>query len=157
MSRWCRMLRRPHTPPPVPEATVVHIGAKSPDRRWDPERFAQVATELEREGHEVVATGQDVEWSGPGRNLLGRLDLEQLAALVADARVVVSGNTGVAHLATAYSRPSVALFGPMSPRLWGPPKDPLHRVLWDPVTRSLDAITVDEVLSAVRMQAERLP
>jgi len=171
VTRWCRMLRwygidcdetdlalrRPHAPSPVPEASVIHIGAKSPIRRWDPQRFAEVASALEHEGHRVVVTGQDVEWTGPGRNLVGRLDLEHLAALVADARLVLSGDTGVAHLATAYSRPSVVLFGPMSPRLWGPPKSPLHRVLWDPVSRTLDAISVEEVLSAVRVQAERLP
>jgi ADP-heptose:LPS heptosyltransferase len=171
VSRWCRLLRwygiecdetdlalrRPNAPPPVHHATVVHIGAKSAARRWDPDRFARVVEELERDGHTVVVTGKDVAWTGPGRNLVGRLDLEQLAALVCDARVVLSGDTGVAHLATAYSRPSVVMFGPMSPRLWGPPKSPLHRVLWDPVTRSVDSISVDEVLSAVRMQAERLP
>jgi ADP-heptose:LPS heptosyltransferase len=171
VTRWCRMLRfygidcdetdlalrRPNAPPPVHGATVIHIGAKTANRRWDPARFARVAAQLEHDGHRVVVTGQDVKWSGPGRNLVGRLDLEHLAALVADARLVLSGDTGVAHLATAYARPSVVLFGPMSPRLWGPPRDPLHRVLWDPATRSLDAITVDEVLSAVRVQAERLP
>lgn len=171
VTRWCRMLkwygidcdetdlalRRPNAPPPVRGATVVHIGAKSAARRWDPDSFAQVVEELEHDGHRVVVTGKDVAWTGPGRNLVGRLDLEHLAALVSDARVVLSGDTGVAHLATAYSRPSVVLFGPMSPRLWGPPKSPLHRVLWDPVTRLVDSIGVDEVLSAVRVQSERLP
>jgi len=171
VARWCRMLRwygidcdetdlalrRPSCAPPVPAATVIHIAAKSPSRRWEPARFAEVAAALEKDGHEVVVTGADVKWDGPGHNMVDRLGLEQLAALVADARLVVSGDTGVAHLATAYSRPSVVLFGPMSPRLWGPPRSPLHRVLWDPVTRSLDVITVEDVLSAVRMQVERLP
>jgi len=171
VTRWCRMLRwygidcdetdlalrQPKAPPPVHGATVVHIGGKSAGRRWAPDRFEQVAEELGRDGHKVVVTGEDIQWTGPGRNLVGRLDLEHLAALVADARLVLSADTGVAHLATAYSRPSVVLFGPMSPRLWGPPRSPLHRVLWDPATRSVDSIGVDEVLSAVRMQAERLP
>lgn len=31
------------------------------------------------------------------------------------------GDTGVGHLATAYRTPSVLLFGPVSPALWGPP------------------------------------
>jgi ADP-heptose:LPS heptosyltransferase len=43
----------------------------------------------------------------------------------------VSGDTGVAHLATAFGRPSVVLFGPTSPATWGPPPGRgEHRVLW---------------------------
>jgi ADP-heptose:LPS heptosyltransferase len=80
---------------------------------------------------------------------------------------VVSGDTGVAHLATAYRRPSVVLFGPVSPALWGPPvragkQAPLHVALWhgevhqgtgDPWGTTLDpalaAITVAEVTAAL--------
>ena len=38
--------------------------------------------------------------------------------------------TGLAHLATAYARPSVVLFGPVPPAEWGPPQHPRHQVLW---------------------------
>ena len=63
----------------------------------------------------------------------GRTDVADLAALVAYARLVVCGDTGVAHLATAYGTPSVVLFAGMSPARWGPPPDrPRHRVLWHP-------------------------
>ena len=49
---------------------------------------------------------------------------------------LLSGDTGVAHLATAFGTPSVTLFGPVSPALWGPRVDPhLHRVLWRPAGR----------------------
>jgi hypothetical protein len=45
----------------------------------------------------------------------GRTDVGALAALVAHARLVICGDTGVAHLATAYGNRSVLLFGPMPP------------------------------------------
>jgi len=80
---------------------------------------------------------------------------------------VVSGDTGIAHLATAYRRPSVVLFGPVPPRRWGPPPDrPYHRAIWhgtraergdDPgpaVHPALLKIRVDEVLAEAE-QAER--
>ena len=54
----------------------------------------------------------------------------RMAGLVAGAGQVVSGDTGVAHLATAFGRPSVVLFGPVPPEQWGPPPDPRHRALW---------------------------
>jgi ADP-heptose:LPS heptosyltransferase len=79
--------------------------------------------------------------------------------VVAAARVVVCGDTGVAHLATAYRRPSVVLFGPVSPALWGPPPRPQHVVLWhgdgagDPWGTALDPalarVTVAEVTDAL--------
>jgi ADP-heptose:LPS heptosyltransferase len=44
---------------------------------------------------------------------------------------VICGDTGIAHLATAYGTPSVVLFGPVSPRHWGPPPGrPQHQALW---------------------------
>jgi ADP-heptose:LPS heptosyltransferase len=84
---------------------------------------------------------------------------------------VVSGDIGVAHLATGYGTASVVLFGPVPPAHWGPPPDrPRHRVLdvtrrpgldrdWPADTGvgshpTLAAIPVDEVLAAVA-EAER--
>ncbi len=104
----------------------------------------------------------------PRRVLAGHTDVGGLAALVAHARLVVSGDTGIAHLATGYQTPSVLLFGPTPPEWWGPVLDQdLHRVLWHgerpapPLRRAgtargwrrphpaLAAITVDEVMAAV--------
>ena len=57
----------------------------------------------------------------PAAVLAGRTDLLGLAALVAGARLVVCGDTGLGHLATAYRTPSVLLFGPTPAEGWGPP------------------------------------
>ena len=97
----------------------------------------------------------------PGQPVLaGRTSLAKLAALAASARLVISGDTGLAHLATAYARPSVILFGPVPPAEWGPPRHPRHQVLWgaadgyrgDPhgsrTDPALAAIPVSDVLSA---------
>ncbi|MFG1927132.1 glycosyltransferase family 9 protein [Cryptosporangium sp. NPDC048952] len=55
-----------------------------------------------------------------------------LARRIAGARAVVVGDTGIAHLASAVGTPSVVLFGPVSPALWGPPEHSRHRVIWHP-------------------------
>ncbi|WP_018503902.1 glycosyltransferase family 9 protein [Parafrankia discariae] len=91
--------------------------------------------------------------------LAGRLDLVALCALVARSHLVLSADTGVAHLATAYRKPSVVLFGPVSPAEWGPPPERQeHRALWaghhsDPRSGTpapgLLALTVDQVLREV--------
>ncbi|SCL24529.1 ADP-heptose:LPS heptosyltransferase [Micromonospora rhizosphaerae] len=153
--RWCRLLHWYDLPadpadlallrPPaarVPAgATVLHPGSKIAAKRWPARRFAALARALTGRGHRVVLTGTADERDLAARVaadaglpaeavLAGRTDLAALAALVADARVVVSGDTGVAHLATGYGTASVVLFGPVSAARWGPPPErPRHRVL----------------------------
>lgn len=182
VSRWCRLVRHlgieadetdlalepPRREPPIPLATVLHPGASTRSRRWPPERWAAVARALATEGHRVAITGADAEQDlvaeisehaglGPDADLAGRTDLIDLAALVAGARLVVSGDTGTAHLASAYGTPSVVLFGPTPPAAWGPPPQGPHVALWhgrsgdphaDQVDPGLLLIQVDEVLSA---------
>jgi ADP-heptose:LPS heptosyltransferase len=155
VDRWCRLLAEngipsdetdlrlddPGRSPRAAGATLIHPGAASGARRWPPERFASVArAELER-GRRVVVTGSPEERptaeevatraSLPESALLaGQTDVLELARLVASAARVVCGDTGVAHLATAFRVPSVVLFGPVSPALWGPPAGDVHIALW---------------------------
>jgi ADP-heptose:LPS heptosyltransferase len=151
--RWCRLLGYygvtadpadlslsvPDVPAPT-GVTIVHPGAKSPSRRWPAERYASVARQLRSAGHRVVVTGSAIEHdlavrvaaeAGLPADAVLSTGLSELAGLVARARLLISGDTGIAHLATAYGTPSVVLFGPMSPQRWGPPPDrPQHRVIW---------------------------
>jgi ADP-heptose:LPS heptosyltransferase len=188
--RWCRLLgkagiacdpadlglHRPAEPSPAPGAIVVHPGAGFPARQWPAERYAAVARELARGGRPVVITGDAGQrrlaervaaGAGlpDGAALAGRTTLGQLAALVAQADLVVCGDTGMAHLATAYGTPSVVLFGPVAPRHWGPPPDRRqHVALWagrtgdtfaDRPDPGLLRITTGEVLAAAATARRR--
>lgn len=189
--RWCRLLRHygVRADPAdlslaVPaarvarRATIIHPGAKAPARRWPPGRFAAVAAALAGAGHDVVVTGSAAERDLAVRVardaglrdtavVAGSTGLDELAALVAHARLLVSGDTGIAHLATAYGTPSVVLFGPVPPSRWGPPPDRhRHRAIWhgtraergdtlDPgVHPALLRVSIEEVLAAAEA-AER--
>jgi ADP-heptose:LPS heptosyltransferase len=165
------LLHRPSVPSPAPGATVVHVGARYGATEWPVERFAAVAAALRARGHRVVVTGSVVqrlraiavaEAAGlpPSAVLAGTTGLPELAALVAGAALLVSGDTGVAHLASAYRTPSVVLFGPARIEEWGPPEDGPHRALTvaalrrgDPFAADPDpallAVTVADVLAAV--------
>ena len=183
--RWCRLLWEglgvapvpgdeddlllpaPAVPPEVSGAVVVHPGAASGSRRWPADRYAAVVRHLAALGHRVVVTGSASERElasavagGEATALAGTTDLGSLAALVASARLVVCGDTGLAHLASAFRTRSVVLFGPTPPSTWGPPATGPHTVLWhgtpgyrgdphapecDPV---LEQVTLDEVVAA---------
>lgn len=177
VQRWCRLLTdsgipcwaddlevQPASGSACPGATLVHPGAAKPSRRWPASRWARVCRGLLAAGHDVVVT------AGPGERALAEAvapagvavcepgDLRSLAALVGSARLLLSPDTGVAHLATALRVPSVTLFGPTPPQLWGPPADrPWHRALWagrpgdnesPGVDPGLLAVSVEQVLAA---------
>ncbi|WP_218019394.1 glycosyltransferase family 9 protein [Nocardia arthritidis] len=184
--RWCRLLewagiaadpaRLDLTPPP--ESTgerrwiVVYPGG-APARRWPAERFATVSAGLREWGYPVRIVGSAAdrplaravaEAAGlPETSVLaGELTLRQLAVTVADAALVLSGDTGVGHLATAFGTPSVLVFGPDSPAVWGPPPERMaHVALWaghvgdprsDAPAPGLAMISAAEVLAAADRQ-----
>ncbi|MDG4766596.1 glycosyltransferase family 9 protein [Solwaraspora sp. WMMD406] len=195
--RWCRLLTwygvecdptdltLPRPPPDrVPVGvTVLHPGAASARRRWPADRFGVLARRLTDAGHRVVITGSPGERTLaeavaavadlPGTAVYaGRMDLFRFSALLSHARLLVSGDTGAGHLATAFGVPSVLLFGPTSPARWGPLIDrEIHQVLQYPALSegteepadadgyaepadavphpALAAICVDEVLAAI--------
>lgn len=161
VQRWCRMLTELGVPCdagkleidcPSPlssslparahGATLLHPGAASAARRWPRERWAALAAAEQAAGRAVLVSGGPDErelaeavaaHAGlPASSVLaGELTLNDLAALVGAAGLVVCGDTGVGHLATALRTPSVLLFGPTSPAEWGPPPErSAHRVLW---------------------------
>lgn len=167
------LLDRPPQPPVVSGAVVVHPGAASPARRWPADRFADVARGLAATGRPVVVTGSAAESdlafqvqqaAGlPAEAVLaGRTDLAALAAVVAAASLVVCGDTGTAHLASAYRTPSVVLFGPMPPHRWGPPAQGPHVAVWkghavgDPHAGVVDPALLDIDVAEVLGHAEAL-
>jgi ADP-heptose:LPS heptosyltransferase len=188
VDRWCHLLEwagircdpgdlgipRPQGHPDRSGVVVIHPGAAFPARRWPPERFAAVAAALHDAGHEIVITGDrnEVELarsvaSGAGLSescvLAGTLGLLGLVALVSDCRLLICGDTGVGHIATATGAPSVLLFGPTPPNRWGPRGRGPHIAIWagdkgDPHAerphRGLLLITVPRVLDATHTLLE---
>lgn len=147
-----------------PGAAVVHVGAFYGCRQWPVERFARVVGALERDGLEVVLTGSEAERNRAiavaeragmpeDRILAGRIGLREFASVIADARIVVSADTGAAHLASAYRVPSVIIFGPAPVEEWGPPPGP-HIVLTDARLRVGDTFGAepDPALMAVQVE-----
>lgn len=106
---------------PVRRWAVIHPGASAPSRRYPPEGFAAVARRLVREeGWRVIFTGGPSEiglvesirhaMEAPSVSLAGRLDLDELSALIARAPVLIVNNTGPAHIAAAVGTPVVDLY-----------------------------------------------
>lgn len=153
---------------------VLFPGASIPERQWGEARFAGLAERLHASGAKVVIVGgrQDraqaeaIAARGRGLNLAGQTSLAETAAVIAAADLLVSGDSGLLHIAVGLDIPTVSLFGPGRVRKWGPPGR-RHIVLnkelpCSPCTtfgytppcpiqaRCLQEITVEEVFAAAR-------
>ena len=106
---------------------VIHAAPMFAYKAWTPDGWRAIAESLTKRGLAVVAIG------GPGeaeRRYLhdvwrGALEYHQLEwpqtmNLLARARVYIGPDTSTTHLAAAAGCRTVALFGPMDPRVWGP-------------------------------------
>ncbi|MET9257453.1 glycosyltransferase family 9 protein [Streptomyces sp. NPDC003717] len=150
---------------------VLHPGASVHARAWSPARCAEAVRELAAAGHRVLVTGGPGEREltahvagAHGTDLGGRTEAPQLAAVLAGAGAVVTGNTAPAHLAAAVGTPVVSLFAPVVPaERWGPHGVP-HVLLGDqgapcagsrardcpvPGHPCLDTVTATDVVAAV--------
>ncbi len=111
-------------------------------KRWPAERYAALADRLiEESGAEVLLIGSAAETevsrevSGKMRNqpqvLTGQTDLAQLVAILSLVDLLVTNDTGPAHIASALSRPTLVIFGPTNP-LTTRPFSPYGEIVREP-------------------------
>jgi lipopolysaccharide heptosyltransferase II len=163
-----------------------NAGELALERRWSVERFARLADELLAHfPGRVVVVGAPAERDYVGTmtrqiqrqdrliDLSGRTSLDELVALFSGAKLLVSNDTGPLHLGCAVGTPTVAIFGPETPTLFGP-RGPQHRIVYKNLacspclnvfngrsvkcrfatTHCVADISVAEVLTVVREQLE---
>ena len=97
---------------------VLAPGAAHATKRWPIERWVDLAARMRANGYAPVVVGGAEDRPGvepltaQAVIVAGEFSLQETGALLARARVLVSGDTGVMHMATGVGTPVVALFGP---------------------------------------------
>jgi len=107
---------------------AIHPGSGSPAKNWNPQKFALVADWAREHAHIFLI-------SGPARDgkddvlravrkarpfVLDHLPLSHLAAVLGKCTAFLGNDSGITHLAALMGIPTVALFGPTDPAVWGP-------------------------------------
>lgn len=135
------VLRRFGIAPDEPVVVLCPGAEFGPAKRWPPRHFASLAAMIAAEWPEacmlLVGSPKDRDLateiaalSGqPMRNLCGQTSLAEALNLIAQASGVVSNDSGMMHVAAAYGRPQVAVFGSSDPR-HTPPRSPRAKVEW---------------------------
>lgn len=140
----------------VTEALLaVHPGSGSAAKCWPTERFVHVAAKLaETRDMQVLWMVGPAETEHPERFCAGlpgafvvmaSLPILMLAGCLQRARVYLGNDSGVTHLAAAVGTPTLALFGPTSPKVWAPQGEHVE-VLHKPNLARLQEQTVLETL-----------
>ncbi len=115
---------------PAQGVVAFHPGSGSRDKLWPLEGWCEVMRWAGQHGIDgIVIRGpaersrdlQSLHDNGmPGWPWAEDLSLHELASLLRRCRVVVSHDSGIAHLAAAVRVTTLALFGPTDPQMWGP-------------------------------------
>lgn len=118
-----------HSAFPLPETPycVLHVGASSPLKLWNNEKWRSLAEYLSGLGYRIAwsgGKGEDKYISAidPRQEFVsyaGKLDLPQVWHLVKHAALLVCPDTGIAHLGRLVNTPTITLFGPGSDAICG--------------------------------------
>jgi len=152
-------------------------GSAHPDKRWPIERFAALADKIsEKVGLSVIATGTKSEKKLTEKlkqlanvtiaDLAGLTNLSELIALLKNAKLVISNDTGPGHIAAALEKPLVLIFGRSNPARVAPYQRTQCVAAIEPNSRGLQpdssdpkhnikAIAVDDVYQKVCEQMKR--
>ncbi len=122
----------------------IHISSRRPDNRWPVKSFIELIRNLQLKGAHCVlfwAYGEQEDPRYPGDNHLAQQimsrfneditplpmeSLENLMSGLAQVDAIVTSDGGVLHIASALSKPVVALFGCTDSVTWGPWHVPHH-------------------------------
>lgn len=125
---------------------VIHPFAALPEKAWT--SFVRVAKFVSETLHlEPVFIGGAGDDLTPYRQwrTFSAAPLPEIARLMRDAALFVGNDSGPAHIAAAFGRPTVVLFGPSDAEIWSPWRT-VNRVLQ---ANPIDAITVEQVQQAI--------
>jgi lipopolysaccharide heptosyltransferase II len=161
-------------PRAVKNYVVLFPGASIPERRWGGQRFAELAERIAALDYPVVVVGGKEDFAvgeavvakaQTTLNVAGKTSLLETASILKDAALLISGDSGVLHIAVGLGTPTVSLFGPGIVNKWAPHGSRHtvinHQLPCSPCTKfgttppcpigakCLKGISVDEVFSAV--------
>ncbi len=142
-----------------------NAGELSLERRWPATSFAELASTLANDDgvpvvlvgapseaeyvHSIAARVGDVT-RGYVLDLAGQLTIGELCAALADAHTVVTNDSGPMHIAAALGTPTIGLFGPETPVMYGPLGERASALWRPPVCSPCINVHENKVLNCVR-------
>lgn len=144
---------------------IIATGASLPEKMWPTEKWAELLSWLKPTGMRFALLGAPpkrarsyyasvtddeklVNW-GLVDDWRGKLTLPEVVGALSRAKLVVSVDNGIVHLAAMNDVPAVALYRPGFERLWAPPNPNLIRL--SPIQGPVSEIPVENVFHAIEI------
>lgn len=138
--------------PPNQWIVALHPGSGNAAKSWPARHFVRLTRWLIRTDNAKILLVSGPADSLPVQTMLGALmgmpvllvhglALPQLAALLQRCNAFVGSDSGVTHMAAAVGTPTIAVFGPTDPQVWGPRGKSVHIVKiedWNQASRAAD-------------------
>lgn len=104
------------------------------EKDWLPERYAEIANWLSKQNINVLIAGSPSQYemetaaniqqlAPESTNIAGKTSLKQLAGIIRQVDLVISSDSGPAHIATTQNTPVIGLYAIHNPRRTGPYQD----------------------------------
>jgi ADP-heptose:LPS heptosyltransferase len=139
-----------YLPPDLHKPVAIHPGSGSLKKNWPFENFLSVADGFRSKKIPVLWIKGPAEESlqyPAGDKVVSNQPFSTLAALFSQCAAYIGNDSGITHLSAAVGCPTVAIFGPSDPGVWGPRGSKVsifHKDL------DFKAITIDEVIEKIR-------
>ncbi|MGB9701034.1 MAG: glycosyltransferase family 9 protein [Thermodesulfobacteriota bacterium] len=113
---------------PLPKVLAIHPGSGNPAKNWPAQNFAQVADYFADLAKILLISGpapdggQEVmsELKKAKPIMVHNLPLLKLAGLLKNCVAFIGNDSGITHLAASLGIPTLSIFGPTDPQVWGP-------------------------------------
>ncbi len=109
------------------QVLAIHPGSGSPAKNWSPKNFARVADWASERSRILLIVGpadneiEEVKRAmKEAKPIIAHLPLVQLAGVLNSCTAYIGNDSGITHLATTLEIPTIAIFGPTDPAIWGP-------------------------------------
>lgn len=126
---------------------VLHPFASTPDKQWSADRFCEVARYLQLWNiAPVFLAGPTDDISPFHKHYVHQGSLNEAKNLLSKAIAFIGNDSGPAHLAAAFSVPSVVLFSTSNPAIWGPWRTESEVVV---ASEGMEKVSVSRVIAAL--------
>jgi len=134
---------------------VIHPVAAAPEKTWRADGFLRVAEHLRASGLDSVFVGAANDDLSPFRDwrVVSGAPLSEIKSLLAGSTLFVGNDSGPAHMAAALGVPSVVIFGPSDPAIWGPWRTPAQIVRAPGGIREVEIAQVLAALARLKVAA----
>lgn len=146
---------------------IIAPAAAFEAKRWSSNRFARVVNHLKEKWHlpSVIIAGREQEeiahkvasLSTVKPRVVTGLNLKELMALISLSSLFVGNDSGPMHIAAAFNRPVVGIFGSSNPVVWHPWTEAPYKVVEANDNQEKESQQRQVVETGIEMRIKRIP